>query len=159
MQRRNTGDDGKVGICGGISGFEATNAKIYIENMNGELYYNVLQSEVKQFLAKTPAQGRMIFQQDLTPWYTSNIIKEKIVKPKLGVLDLTPKSPDLNSVEMRWSTLDKKSTTKPFYSKVALSDRLQEEWNNVDKDLCIELVESMPERICKCLKAKGRRFL
>ena len=52
-----------------------------------------------------------------------------------------------------------KLASKPIYSKAALMDRLQEEWDNVDQDLSIELVESMPERIRKCLKAKGGHFL
>ena len=89
--------------------------------MNGEFYCDVLQNEVKQFLAKTPAQGKMVFQQDLSPWHTSNIVKEKIVKVKLRVLDCAPKSPDLNPVEMLWSILDKKLPTKPIYSKAALA--------------------------------------
>ena len=129
------------------------------ENMNGELYCDVLQNEVKQYLAKTSAQGKMVFQQDLAPWHTSNIVKEKIVNLKLRVLDWAPKSPDLNPIETLWSILDKRLATKPIYSKATLIDRLQEEWNNIDKDLCIKLVESMLERIHKCLKTKGGHFL
>ena len=34
----NTGDGGKVGILG----FSTTNARIYTENINGQLYCNVL---------------------------------------------------------------------------------------------------------------------
>ena len=60
---------------------------------------------------------------------------------------------------MLWSILDKKPASKPIYSKAALMDRLQEEWGNVDQDSCIKLVESMPEHIGKCLKAKGGHFL
>ena len=159
LQQTNTGDGGKVGIWGAISDFGTTNARIYTENMNGHLYCDVLQNEVKQFLAKTPATTKMLFQQDLAPWDTSNMVKEKIVKLKLNVLERAPKSPDLNPVEMLWSILDKKLTTKPIYSKVALIERLREEWNNVDKDLCVKLVESMSERIQKCLKAKGGHFV
>ena len=70
MQQTNASDGGKAGIWGIISGFGATDAKIYTENMNGELYCDVLQNEVRQFLAKTPAQGKMVFQQDLTQWHT-----------------------------------------------------------------------------------------
>ena len=66
-QQINTGDGGKVGVCGGILGFGTTNKKIYTTYMNGELYCDVLQNEVKQFLAKMPAQGKMVFQQDLVP--------------------------------------------------------------------------------------------
>ena len=42
LQQTNTGDGEKVGILGSISGFETTNANIYTENMNGELYCDVL---------------------------------------------------------------------------------------------------------------------
>ena len=82
----NTGDGGKVGMWGAISGFSTTNARIYTKNMNGQLYCDVVQNEVKQFLAKTPATAKMIFQQDLAPWHTSNMVKEKIVKLKLNEL-------------------------------------------------------------------------
>ena len=45
------------------------------------IYGDVLQNEVKQFLAK------MLFQQGLARWYTSNIAKKKIDKLKLRILD------------------------------------------------------------------------
>ena len=57
------------------------------------------------------------------------------------------------------SILGKKLATKPIYTKATPIERLQEEWNNIDKDLCIKLIESMPKRICTCLKAKGKHFL
>ena len=38
-------------------------------------------------------------------------------------------------------------------------ERLEEEWNNIGQELCIKLVELMPERMQKCLKAKSGRFL
>ena len=127
LQQTNTGDGGKVGIWGGISGFGTTNARIYTDNINGQLYCDALQNEIKQFLAKTPATAKMIFQQDLSPWHTSNMVKAKIVKLKLNVLEWAPKRPDLNPVEMLWSILDKKLVTKSIYSKAALIERLQEE--------------------------------
>jgi hypothetical protein len=77
----------------------------------------------------------------------------------LDVLDWAPKSPDLNPIEMLWSILDKKLASKPMYSRAALMDRLQEEWDIIDRDLCVKLVESMHVRIRKCLKAKGGHFL
>ena len=127
--------------------------------MDGKLYCDVLQHQLKHSMAQIPKNTKIFFQQDLAPWHTSNIVKEKIAKLKLDLLDWASKSPDLHPIEMLWSILDKKLTLKPIYSKVALMDRLQEEWNNVDRDLCIKLVESMPERIQKCLKAKGGHFL
>ena len=92
IQQANTGDDGKVGIWGGISGFGATAAKIYMEYMDGKLYCDVLQHQLKHSMAQIPKNAKIIFQQDLAPWHTSNVEKEKIAKLKLDLLDWAPKS-------------------------------------------------------------------
>ena len=100
-----------------------------------------------------------MFQQGLALCQTSSTAKEKMTKLKLRMYDSAPKSQDLNPVEIIWSILEKKLAVKPIYSKVTLIEHPQEEWNNIDKDLCTKLVESMPERIRKYLKAKERHFL
>ena len=43
IRQKNTGDGGTAGIWSDISGFGATTAKIYMENMDGKLYCDVLQ--------------------------------------------------------------------------------------------------------------------
>ena len=114
LQQTNTDDGEKVEIWGGILGCGTTNERIYTENMNGELYCDFLQNEMKQFLAKMPVQqGKMMFEQDLAPWHTSNIVKEKIAKLRLRMLGWALKSPDLNPIGMLWSILDKKMAAKP----------------------------------------------
>ena len=78
LQQTNSGDGGKVGIWGGISGFRTTAAKIYTDNMNGQLYCDILQMKLKHSLKKIPKLTKVIYQQDLVPWHTSDIVKEKI---------------------------------------------------------------------------------
>ena len=102
-------------IWGCISGFGTTTAKVYTEDMNGQLYCDVLETELKRFMAKFPKKTKMVYQQDLAPWHTSNKVKDKIAKLKLNVLDWAPKSPDLNPIEMLWSILDKKLSSKSIY--------------------------------------------
>ena len=86
---------------------------------------------------------------------TSNILKEKVAKLKFNVLDWPPKnSPDVNPVERMWSTLDKKSASKPIQLILAFNDRPHKEWNNIERNLCIKLVESMPKWIRKCCRLK-----
>ena len=103
--------------------------------MDGKLYCDVLQHQLKHSMAQIPKNTKIFFQQDLAPWHTSNIVKGKIAKLKLNLLDWPSKSPDLSLIEMLWSILDKKLASKPIYSKAALTDHLQEEWDNVDQDL------------------------
>ena len=95
--------------------------------MNGMTYCEVLRHELVQSMSMVPNKSELIFQQDLAPWHTSNIVQATIKQMKLKVLDWAPKSPDLNPVEILWSILDKILASKPIYSKLALQDRLQQE--------------------------------
>ena len=73
IQQTNTGDGGKMGICGGISGFSATAAEMYMENMDGKLYYDVLQHQLMYSMTQIPKNTKIFFQQDLAPWHTRRI--------------------------------------------------------------------------------------
>ena len=74
---------------------------------------------------------------------------------KLNVFEWVAKSPDLNSVEMLGSIIDKRWAAKPIYTK----ERLTEESNGVDQQLCLKLIDSISNRIQKCLKVKGGYFM
>ena len=79
-------------------------------------------------------------------------------KMKLKVLDWPAKSPDRNFSEFVRSILDRKLMTTPIYNKATLRKRLKEEWKPLGINLCCSLVDSMPERLTKCLQAKGGYF-
>ena len=147
-----TGSGGKVGI----SAFGTTATKIYTENMNGKLYCDVLQHQLKSQMTKKKSN---LFQQDLARWRASNIAKEKIANLKLDVLDCAPKRPDLNPMKMLWSIRDEKLASKTIHSTAASIDRFQEERYNIDQDSWIKLIASMSKRIQKCSKTKGEQFL
>ena len=70
LEQTNTGDDGKVGIRGEISGFGTTPIKLYIETMDSNLYCCLLHNELKQTMAKIPNKTKIIIQRDLAPWHT-----------------------------------------------------------------------------------------
>jgi transposase len=159
LSETNTGDGGKIGVWGGISSYGTTIVRLYSENMNGALYCDVLEKELKKSIEKIGQKDKIIFQQDLAPWHTSKIVQAKIAVLGLKVLKWAPKSPDLNPIEMLWSIIDKRLIANPIYSKTALLERIQQEWDRIEVELCVKLVESMPERIRKCLKAKGGHFL
>ena len=158
VQHMNTGNCGKVGIWGGIMSEGTTIARIFNDSMNGALYCDVLETEVKQSMKIFRKKTDYLFQQDLAPWHTSKLVKAKMAKMKLNLLPWAAKSPDLNPIEMLWSILDKKLIGKPIYSISELKKRLQQEWDDIDKQLCLSLIDSMSDRIDKCLKARGGHF-
>ena len=147
----NTGDGGKAGISAGGT----TAARIFEETMNGTLYCDVLQQELTQSMGKLLNKSAYTFQQDLGPWHTSKLVQEKMAKLKVNVLEWQAKSPHLNPIQMLCSILDKKLATKPIYSIMELCQRLEEEWNGINQLSYLNLIDSMPDRIQKCLKSKG----
>ena len=159
IQQMNTGDGGKAGIWSGISGDRTTAARIFEGTMNGTLCCDVLQQELTQSMGKLPNKSVYTFQQDLAPWHTSKLDQEKMAKLNPNVLEWPAKIPDLNPIEMLSSILDKKLAAKPIYSIMELRQQLEEEWNDISKLSCLNLIDSMPDRIQKCLKSKGGHFM
>jgi len=68
-----------------------------------------------------------------------------------------PQSPDLNPIEHLWWYLKRKVAEYPEdpHSIHELWNRVDAEWNKIPKEVCLNLIESMPRRIVAVLKAKG----
>ena len=122
--------------------------------MHRQMYCDVLDHQLKRSIAKLPDKGKIIYQQDLAPWYMSKMVKANMKKMKVKVLDWSTKSPDLNPIGFALSILDKKLMTTPIYNKAALRKRLEEEWKPLGIDLCCSLVDSMPERLKNVYRPK-----
>ena len=75
--------------------------------MNGHLYCDVVETELKRSMAKSP-KTKMVYQEDLSPRHTSNVIKDKIAKLKVNVFAQGAKSPDLNPRGTLWTISEKK---------------------------------------------------
>ena len=49
-----------VGIWAEISDFGTTTAKVYVENINGQLSWDVLETELKRSMTKFPKKSKMV---------------------------------------------------------------------------------------------------
>ncbi|KAG1135289.1 hypothetical protein G6F38_012907 [Rhizopus arrhizus] len=72
--------------------------------------------------------------------------------------DWPPNSPDLNPIEHVWHLLKLRLS---LYERKArnideLWERVDFEWNKLDKDVCRSYIDSMPNRIAAVIKLKGR---
>jgi hypothetical protein len=63
----------------------------------------------------------------------------------------------MNPIEHLWSHLKKKlgEHEKAPSRIVELWKRIEREWENIPKEVCQNLIESMPRRVEAVLKAKG----
>ena len=66
-------------------------------------------------------------------------------------------SPDLNPIEQLWNHLKRKLNAYSTYPSgiLELVERIPAEWKEIPASVCMNLVESMPERVEVVVKAKG----
>lgn len=126
--------------------------------MNSDTYISMLNQTLKPSFEKIflpNERASIIFQQDNAPCHVSRKSKEWFEKNKIKVLDWPPQSPDLNPIEHLWAKLKisvgKRNPTK----KQDLYRVLKEEWEKINKEDCLRLVNSMPKRIHEVIKANG----
>ncbi|CEG67184.1 hypothetical protein RMATCC62417_03650 [Rhizopus microsporus] len=99
-----------------------------------------------------------IFQHDNDPKHTAKVTKKYLhEQKKYTVLPWPAQSPDLNPIEHIWRHLKLKLA---LYEQRArgvheLWERVQNEWNMFDTDICCKYINNMPARVKVVIDAKG----
>lgn len=126
--------------------------------MNSELYCKILEEDLLNSLEwyDLDRQG-IIFQHDNDPKHTAERTQRWLKDNEMDVLDWPPQSPDLNPIEHLWDHFKRRLSGYPSVasSMSELWTRAEEEWNKTTAQKCIELIDSMPQRIVEVIKAKG----
>ena len=127
-------------------------------NMNAELYKNILEEELLQTIDYyNLKRDETIFQHDNDSKHRLKLVINWVQNEKIKVLDWPAQSPDLNPIENLWSILkrrlnDYEEIPKSMYQ---LWERIETEWNKINKEICLKIIQSMAERIHAVLKSKG----
>lgn len=124
-------------------------------SINGIKYIELLNQYLLPFLNEIGFD--YIYQDDNAPCHTAKKVKEWKELKSINSLIWPAQSPDLNPIENLWSELDRKirkHEPKPK-NKTELINILKEEWNNLDNNFLIKLIESMPQRIKSVIENKG----
>jgi hypothetical protein len=82
------------------------------------------------------------------------------------VIDWPANSPDLNLIENLWAILKAKVEKKVYNQirekKILSSSEFQgiirQEWNNLDRNIFFNLVDSMPRRLNEVIEKKGYKI-
>ena len=126
--------------------------------MDGELYTQILEDELQETLTYFGKNSNSIFfQQDNDPKHKSKKATDWFKDHKFKVLPWPAQSPDLNPIEHLWYHLKKKlgEYKNPPNGILELWERVQDEWNKIEPEVCQNLIGSMPRRVAAVIKAKG----
>ena len=96
-----------------------------------------------------------IVQHDSTTAHTAISVKEWLDQKNITVIPWPARSPDLNPIKNIWAWIDKRLVKESIASVTQLQQALENLWKEFPRELCIQLVESMPRRVCACVKVHG----
>jgi len=129
------------------------------ETMDQDVYILILEDCLLKTIKWYKLKSKdIIFQHDNDPKHGAGRVQEWLKKRPFETLIWPAQSPDLNPIEHLWAILKRQLNQyeRPSNGMLELWERVERIWNNIDKDICLKLVESMPRRIKAVLKAKGR---
>jgi hypothetical protein len=126
--------------------------------MDQKAYKEILEDELMrtiEYYGLDPEKA--IFQHDNDPKHTALSVQKWLSEQEFDVLEWPAQSPDLNPIEHLWAILKRRLNQyeRPPSGILELWERVQVEWEKIDKDVCRSLVESMPKRVEAVLKARG----
>jgi transposase len=125
-------------------------------NINGVKYRELLEEHLLPFYNALNHED-YLFQDDNAPCHTARIVKEWKEENFINILPWPAQSPDLNPIENLWSELERNVRShKPRpKNKNELIQVVRQEWNNINNNILVKLIESMPRRVKAVIKNNG----
>jgi hypothetical protein len=149
---------GKLMVWGCIT-YEGVGFSCKVEgNMDAELYSQILRDELMRSIEYYHLDHEsVIFQQDGDSKHTSNMAQDTLIELGLEVMDWPAQSPDLNPIEHVWNHLknELRAENRIFATRDDLWDGIQECMEPENRELCRNLIASMPRRVQAVINAKG----
>jgi transposase len=127
-------------------------------NMDAELYTRILSDELIQTIDYYELEkDKIIFQQDNDSKHTSRAARKWFEDHEVQVLEWPSQSPDLNPIEHLWVHLKRRLAEyeNEASGMIELWERVEAKWDKIPRQVCVDLIESMPRRIDAVIKAKG----
>lgn len=130
---------------------------IWVEgNINATKYKQILRAHLLPYLQGL-GNETYIFQDDNAPCHTARPVRTWKESQSINSIEWPSQSPDLNPIEHLWDELERRVRRNKFRpkNKAELFAALKREWDQIQSDVIVKLVDSMPRRVKAVLKSKG----
>jgi hypothetical protein len=130
--------------------------------IDGEVYVEMLERKVLQWINERKDDIPFVFQQDGAPAHRKKTTQEWI-KENIGDFiakdEWPPSSPDLCPLDYSiWSILEREACAKPHKSLEELMSALRRAARNLDQEMINRAIDDFPRRLQACIDAKGGYF-
>jgi transposase len=147
----------KVHVWGAISYKGLVGLHSFQNIMNSDYYIEILENN---FIDNATRQfnNKWQLQQDNDPKHQSSTTKKWLDENVPQVLDWPSNSPDLNPIENLWNIVKHRTEKRKTENINELKHFLHEEWENIEKKIIINLINSMKKRCHLVIESKGERI-
>lgn len=97
-----------------------------------------------------------ILQADNDPEHTARRVKQFLNEQNINILPWPSQSPDLNSIEMLWTDVEKYIKHKRPKNVNELYAVIEEGWKKIPVERCHRLIDLMPHHCGKVIRQKGK---
>lgn len=144
----------KVMVWGGLSYRGLTPLKLDCGSVNSEVYIKILQNFLVPTMSTLYPDKFTLVQDNATP-HTSKLTKAFLKTQNFRVSDWPPNSPDLNPIENLWAIIKHRVEVLVPKSMDDFRTKIEQVWDTLETEVIMNLINSMPERIRRCIEAKG----
>lgn len=147
-----------VDVWAGISLRGKTKLFIYHGGLDAQEYQHILKRSLvptAKALFKDEQSGWEL-QQDKATAHTAYSTKSFLEENDIAVVEGWPtKGDDINPMENLWAILDERLEKKKFHTRTSMEAAVRGLWKRVDHLLLHKLIDSVPDRLRRIVKAKG----
>ena len=99
----------------------------------------------------------VVMQEDGAGYHHTQLLLRFKERMKVKVLSWPPQSPDLSPIENVWKQMKDRIARRKHRIRTIeeMEAALRYEWANIEEELLVKLVDSMPNRMEELRKAKG----
>lgn len=143
-------------VWGAIHTTQTLELQFVSTRMNSSDYIGVLGRSLLPFLEENRERPH-IFMHDNAAIHTSRQTKSFLETCSIEVLPWPACSPDLNPIENVWGILSRRvyAENKKYDSVIDLKNAVLMEWNNLERNVLVNLFKSMKKRIFDVGKVHG----